>query len=72
MSITNPPFSYAFSLIYGYFIQNYVMIFQNTIIKFSNIKKNKVSRAEDYKNKAMEVTEVSSVSRATEFVCQIY
>ena len=40
--ITNPPFSYAFSLIYGCFIANYVMIFQNTIIEFSSIKKNKV------------------------------
>ena len=29
-------------------------------------------RTEDYKNKAMEVTEAPSVHRATELVCQYY
>ena len=48
------------------------MIFQNTIIEFSSIKKKKVSVEEDYKNKAMEVTEAPSVHRATELVCQFY
>ena len=70
--ITNPPFSYAFSLIYGCFIEKYVTIFQGIIIEFSSIKKNKVFRAEDYQNKAMEVTEAPSAYRATELICQFY
>ena len=48
------------------------MNFQGIIVELSSIKKNKVFRAEDYKNKAMEVTEAPSVHRATELVCQFY
>ena len=48
------------------------MIFQGVIIGFSSIKKNKVSGAEAYKNKTMEVMEAPLVHRATELVCQFY
>ena len=48
------------------------MIFQGVIIRFSNIKKNKVFRKEGYKNKALVGTEAPSVYRATELVFQFY